>query len=163
MLAFCGQERCLLDENGRVKLAQHFIDDFLSRCDGSLVIHGLPEGALAIYPEAVYAEMRRTELAQLDRVASSFAARRSMRRFGALTTTATITRQGRITLPPAFREYAELVPGKELCVIGVEIGVEIWNPHRYLAEMAEIRDHWREKEIREMASDLTIGSSDMNP
>ena len=65
--------------------------------------------------------MRRQELAAVERVASSFVARRSMRRFGALTISDTITRQGRISIPASFREYAALEPGGELCVIGVEI------------------------------------------
>lgn len=143
-----------MDCNGRIKLSQHFVDDFMTRCGGELVIHGLPEGALALYPEEVYCEMRRQELAAVDRVAASFAARRSMRRFGALTLSDTITRQGRVSIPASFREYAGLEPGQELCVIGVEIGVEIWSVDRYLKEMGEIREHMMAKCNHEMAADL---------
>ncbi len=154
MLPFCGQERCTMDGNGRIKLSQHFVDDFIARSNGELVIHGLPEGALALYPEDVYMEMRRQELAAVERVASSFAARRSMRRFGALSVSYTITRQGRISVPESFREYGALTPGNEVYVIGVEIGVEIWNVERYRQEMAEIREHMTAKCSQEMAEDL---------
>ncbi len=153
MLAFCGQDRCLVDGNGRIRLAQHFVDDFLRRCDGEIVMHGLPEGAIALYPEEVYTEMRSRELGRIDEVGSSFAMRRSLRRFGALTQPEKISRQGRVTLPVAFREFAELVPGSEVCVIGVEIGVEIWAAERYAAEMKAIDEYMRAKRDREMTLD----------
>ena len=85
MLIFCGQEHCLIDSNGRLKLPQRFIDDFTLRCGGEVVMHGLPEGAVALYPEEVYREMREREVEAVDSIGSSFAARRSLRRFGALT------------------------------------------------------------------------------
>lgn len=154
MLAFCGQERCLLDGSGRLKLAPRWIEDFLARGNGEVVIHGLPEGALALYPMEIYSGMRREALAQLDRAASSFAARRSMRRFGALTAETVITRQGRITVPPAFRDYAALEPGTEIHVIGVEIGIELWNTGRYRAEMDEIQSHYLARGANEMSAEL---------
>ena len=154
MLSFCGQERCLVDGSGRIRLAQHFVDDFTGRCDGEVVMHGLPEGAIALYPEDVYDEMRRRELEAVGEIASSFAARRSLRRFGALTVPERITRQGRITLLPPFREFAGLVPGDECCVIGVEIGVEIWSIDRYEKEMAAIQEHLRRRGEQEMLADL---------
>ncbi len=154
MLSFCGQERCLLDGSGRIRLAQHFIDDFSCRCDGEIVMHGLPEGAIALYPEAVYAEMRRRELEAVGELASSFTARRSLRRFGALTIPERITRQGRVTLPVPFREFAGLEPGSECCVIGVEVGVEIWAVARYEAEMAAIQEHLKQRSEQEMLADL---------
>ena len=107
MLAFCGQDRCLVDGNGRIRLTQRFVDDFLRRCNGEIVMHGLPEGAIALYPEEVYSEMRQREISALDTVGSSFLARRSLRRFGALTQPETISRQGRITL---LLEVAEKIP-----------------------------------------------------
>ena len=155
MLAFCGQDRCLVDGNGRIRLTQRFVDDFLRRCNGEIVMHGLPEGAIALYPEEVYSEMRQREINALDTVGSSFLARRSLRRFGALTQPETISRQGRITLPAALREFAGLEAGTEACVIGVEVGVEIWAAARYAAEMAAIEEHMNQKREQEMAADLT--------
>ena len=154
MLAFCGQDRCLVDSNGRIRLAQHFVDDFLRRCSGEGVMHGPPEGAIALYTAEVYAEMRRQELQAVGEIASSFVMRRSLRRFGALTQPETISRQGRITLPVQFREFAGLAPGREACVIGVEVGVEIWSVERYLAEMAAIDEHLQKKRQQEMLADL---------
>ncbi len=160
MLAFCGQDRCLVDGNGRIRLTQRFVDDFLRRCNGEIVMHGLPEGAVALYPEEVYQEMRQRETAALDAVGSSFLTRRSLRRFGALTQPETISRQGRITLPHAFREFAGLEPGTETCIIGVEVGVEIWSAARYAAEMKAIQEHLEKKREQELSADLNMKSED---
>ncbi len=155
MLNFCGQDRCLMDGSGRIKLSQHWLDDFAAVCkNGEIVLHCLPEGAVAVYPESVYAEMRRREMSDIKRAASSFVARRNMRRFGALTAMECISRQGRVTVPPPFREYASLEPGTELCVIGVELGLELWNVERYRAEMAVIQKHLLEKGEQEMTDDV---------
>ncbi len=155
MLAFCGQDRCLMDGNGRIKLNSRHVADFLARSSGELVLHGLPEGALAVYPEEIYNDMRRNELNNIDRLAGSYVARRSMRRFGALTLPGRITGQGRVTIPQEFREYADLSCGREVMVIGVEIGVELWNIDRYRQEMAGINEHWQERTRQELARDIT--------
>ena len=157
MLLFCGQERCQMDASGRIRLSSKFAADFMQECQGQVVMHGLPEGALALYPEAVYREMRRREM-PAGQEALNFAARRTMRRFGALTREETITAQGRVTIPPMFREYAELKAGSEICVVGVEIGVELWNPQRYAAEMEKIRQHMQSREAMEMKQDLNGGT-----
>ena len=137
MLEFCGEDRCLVDGNGRIRLSQRFVDDFLRKCNGEVVMYVLPEGAVALYPEETYREMRSREIADTDNVGTSFAVRRSLRRFGSLTAPAVITRQGRVTLPERFRQMTGLLPGAGACVVGVEIGVELWLAERFDAEMAE--------------------------
>ena len=137
MLEFCGEDRCLVDGNGRIRLSQRFVDDFLRKCNGEVVMYVLPEGAVALYPEETYREMRSREIADTDNVGTSFAVRRSLRRFGSLTAPAVITRQGRVTLPERFRQMTGLFPGADACVVGVEIGVELWLAERFDAEMAE--------------------------
>ena len=148
MIPFCGCEHCLVDGNGRVRLCQRFVDDFLSRCEGKIVIYGLPEGALALYPEDVFKEMRERELGNMDRIGASFAARRSLRRFGSLSSPETISRQGRVSIPSHLQEFAGLLPGSRVSIVGVEIGVEIWAEERLKSEMSSIEDV--EKEIRIM-------------
>jgi DNA-binding transcriptional regulator/RsmH inhibitor MraZ len=138
MLEFCGEDRCLVDSNGRVRLNQRIVNDFLRKCEGNVVMYVLPEGAVALYPEETYREMRAREISDPDNVGSSFTARRSLRRFGSLTRPDTITRQGRVTLPERFRTITGLLPGVEACVVGVEIGVEIWAAEKFDAEMKEI-------------------------
>ena len=146
MLAFCGQERCLVDGNGRIRLTPRFVEDFIRRCDGDVVMHALPERAIAIYPESFYHDMRAREIGDVEGVGSSFSARRSLRRFGAMTVSEKISRQGRVTLPASFREYTGLLPGIEACIVGVEIGVEIWAAARFAAECAAIDEEMARRE-----------------
>ncbi len=146
LLAFCGQERCLIDGNGRIRLTPRFVEDFIRRCDGEVVMHALPERAIAIYPEEFYHEMRAREIGDVEVIGNSFAARRSLRRFGAMTVSEKISRQGRVTLPAAFRDYTGLGPGVEACIVGVEIGVEIWSAERFAAECAAIDEEMARRE-----------------
>ena len=123
-----------------MRLPQKFADDFIRTCQGEVVVYGLPEGAVAVYPEEIYREMRRRELADLDSVGASFTARRSLRRFGAMAAQTSVSRQGRITVPDVLRNYAGLLPGVNVRIIGVEIGVEIWAADRFDAEMKDIHE-----------------------
>ena len=157
MLEFCGEERCRIDANGRIRLTQRWVDDFLRKCNGEVVMYVLPEGAVALYPEETYREMRAREISDTDNVGASFAARRSLRRYGSLTMSAVLTRQGRVTLPERFRKLTGLQPGVEACVVGVEIGVEIWTSEKFDAEMDEA-DIQLEKQRQLEYNSLTEGT-----
>ena len=157
MLEFCGEDRCLVDANGRIRLNQRLVDDFLRKCNGEVVMYVLPEGAVALYPEETYREMRAREVSDTDNAGASFAARRSLRRFGSLTMAATLTKQGRVTLPERFRKLTGLYPGVEACVVGVEIGAEIWTSERFDAEMEET-DIQLEKQREIEYNSLTEGA-----
>lgn len=159
MLSFCGQDKCSVDSNGRVKFSPRVISDFTEKCNGEVVLHCLPEGALAVYPEDIYLEMRRAEAKPAEKAGSSLVFRRNIRRFGALSSPETISAQGRITLPTGYRDMLELNPGEDIIVVGVEIGIEIWNASRWNAELTKINAHAEEKGEREMAADL---ESEMN-
>jgi DNA-binding transcriptional regulator/RsmH inhibitor MraZ len=154
MLSFCGQDKCSIDANGRIKFSPRFLSDFSEQCSGEVVLHCLPEGALAVYPEEVYLQMRRHEPRPAERAATSLVFRRTLRHFGASSQSEKISAQGRITLPSMYRDAASLKPGSEALVVGVEIGVEIWNPDRWLEELNKVNEHIREKGEREMAADL---------
>lgn len=156
MLVFCGQDKCSIDANGRLKFSPRLLSDFKERSSGEIVLHCLPEGALAVYPEDVYLRMRQNEPRPAERAAASLVFRRALRRFGALSQTERISAQGRITLPAPYRDHAALTPGSEAMVVGVEIGVEIWNVERWAEELRAVNEHVIEKGEREMAADLTV-------
>jgi DNA-binding transcriptional regulator/RsmH inhibitor MraZ len=152
MLEFCGEDRCLVDANGRIRLNQRLVSDFLRKCEGNVVMYVLPEGAVALYPEETYREMREREISDADNVGSSFAARRSLRRFGSLTQPENITRQGRITLPELLQEHAGVKAGSKVVVVGVEIGVEIWEAERFKEEMAAAEEREKFGKISPLSS-----------
>lgn len=154
MLSFCGQDRILIDANGRFKMPQHFIADFLSGGNGEVVFYCLPEGALAIYPEQVYAEMRKRCNEDIRQAGMSMLKRRDLRRFGAWSASAAITPQGRLTLPNEFRQNTLLEPGSEAVIVGVEIGVEVWNWNRWQQELKLINEHELDRGDLELARDL---------
>jgi len=160
MLSFCGQDKCSIDANGRIKFSPRFIADFTEHNGGDIVIHCLPEGALAVYPEDIYLQMRKAEPKPAEKAASSMVFRRVMRRFGAMTQSDKISTQGRITIPQMYRDYAELHPGTEVIVLGTEIGVEIWKAEKWQEEFGKINSHLREKGDREMAADLLFSKED---
>jgi MraZ protein len=157
MIQFCGQDKCSIDANGRVKLSPKFLADFAEQSSGQVILRCLPEGAVAVYPEPVYIQMRRSELRPAEKAAESLLFRRTLRHFGALSQQETISAQGRITLPPVYREHAGLSAGSEAVVVGVEIGVEIWSAERWAEELARLSEHIREKGEREIAADLMGG------
>ena len=49
MLEFCGQEKCTLDANGRIKLNNNLIRSFRRYSEEEIILHCLPEGAIAAY------------------------------------------------------------------------------------------------------------------
>ena len=154
MLSFCGHDRALIDANGRIKFSPRVINDFTESRVNEIVLHCLPEGALAVYPEKTYLQMRKNEVSPAEKASSSVVYRRTLRRFGALSRSEKITAQGRITIPVAYREYADLHPGKDVVVVGCEIGVEIWSSERWKEELDKMNEHFIEKGEREMSADL---------
>jgi DNA-binding transcriptional regulator/RsmH inhibitor MraZ len=154
MLSFCGLDNCTVDANGRIRLTQRVVEDFLREGNADVVMHGLPEGCIALYPESVWHRMRAADLNDPATMGGSFAMRSSMRRFGALTASENISRQGRITLPELLREHAHLGPGVDAVVVGVEIGVEIWEAGRFRQEMESAREREEMKREREFDREL---------
>ena len=158
MLEFCGTDKCQMDANGRVKLSPRVLEDF-ARSGGDVVLHCLPEGAVAVYPEKIYLAMRQTESNAAERAGQSMVFRREQRRFGAWSTSQKISAQGRITIPPEYRDFAGLTAAGSVVVAGVEIGVEIWDSARWQEEQLKMMEHAREKGERELADDLVHPAS----
>ena len=154
MLEFCGTDKCQMDANGRVKLSPRLLEDF-ARNGNDVILHCLPEGAVAVYPEKVYQAMRRPEADAAERAGRSMVFRREQRRFGAWSMPQRISAQGRVTVPPEYRDFAGLSAAGGVVVVGVEIGIEIWDRARWQEEQKKLMEHAREKGEREMNDDLT--------
>jgi DNA-binding transcriptional regulator/RsmH inhibitor MraZ len=153
MPEFCGQETCLLDANGRVKLSPRFLNDF-RQYGNEVVLHCLPEGALGVYPRHIWQQMRQNEPRPATRAATSLVFRRQLRRFGAYSQAESISNQGRITVPNEFRELVQLIPGEPATLVGCEIGIEIWNGARWKEESRRLLEHEAQRGDMEMDADL---------
>lgn len=153
MIAFYGQDLCVVDANGRIKLSPRVIGDFM-RKGPDLVLRCLPEGAIGVYSEDVFDTMENVSGNLVQQAGESVLFRRSLRAFGAMSQTEKISSQGRITLAPLFRNFAGLVPGSTAVVVGVRIGVEIWLQERWEMEQQKILEHMVQRGNMEMQADL---------
>jgi len=124
---FLGEFEYRIDEKGRVPLPPRFRKDLV---DGVVLAPGL-DTCIAGY---ALEEWDR----QADRVTSATIAPSKRRRLGrALFASAynlILDGQGRISLPPALRQYAQI--GDELVVIGTNTYFELWNKELWEAEKA---------------------------
>jgi len=153
-LRFCGQEPCRIDVNGRIRLPPEFLNDFQQTGSQDVVLHCLPEGALAVYPLDVWRSMQAAEPRPAMEAARSAAVRRRLRRSGAMSVPARLTNQGRITIPHAFREGTGLAPGAEAVLVGCRIGVEVWSRERWEQEVAALQEYERRRTAAEMEAEL---------
>ena len=107
-----------------------------------------------MYPEKVLETMRHAETDAVERAGKSMLYRREQRRFGAWSCPQRISAQGRVTIPPEYRDFAGLTAAGGVVVAGVEIGVEIWDAARWQEEQRKMMEYAREKGEREMNDDL---------
>lgn len=154
MIAFCGYDRCSIDSNGRLKLSPSVLSDFGGTGAG-LVLRCLPEGCIAVYPEAYFQKMRQAGSEGSAALAASSALyRRNLRMLNAMSSPVSISPQGRITLPGDFRKLAGIDQTPDVVVVGVEVGVEIWSLQRWNEEQARIDEHMALRDELEMKKDL---------
>lgn len=163
MFEFCAQESCTIDANGRLKLSASLQRDFQRHTEGDVVLYCVPEGCLGVFPPDTWQRIRQQDLDPVSRFSSDVVYRRTLRRFGAMSQPTTISAQGRITLPSAFRAYAGLEAGESAILIGCEIGVEIWQPTRWQDELDVIANHVNQKGRQAMQADLHPPPSEDSP
>ena len=153
MVRFCGQERCLIDANGRVRLPPRLAAAF-QPTGPDVMLHVLPEGALGVFPVPAWDTIGTLDDATVRRTLTDVRTRRTLRRLGAWSSPEVLSNQGRLTIPHAFREVLGLVPGAEVVVTGCGIGVEIWAAPRWETEMGLLADHELRRNDALMAADL---------
>lgn len=129
---FLGEHQHTLDVKGRVILPARFRD----RLSSGLVFAPSQDRCIDVYPLTVF-ERRVEELRRLPR--EDPRARGYLRVFLAGAHEDKPDSQGRVTIPPRLREYAEL--DREITVNGADQKVEIWDranweTYRPLAEDA---------------------------
>ena len=122
---FLGEFEYKIDEKGRVPIPPRFRKDLV---EGVVLRPGL-DTCIAGYGLAEWAK-------EAERITSATMSASKRRRLGrAMFATAynlTLDGQGRISLPPALRQYAQV--GDELIVVGVDTYFELWNKELWEAE-----------------------------
>jgi MraZ protein len=128
---FLGTHTPRLDDKGRLILPAKFRDEL---AEGLVVTKG-QERCLYVWPQAEFARI--TDQMRQAPVTSK-AARDYMRVLFAGASDEIPDKQGRITIPPALRDYAGL--DRDCVVIGANSRVEVWDAQsweRYLAEQEQ--------------------------
>jgi DNA-binding transcriptional regulator/RsmH inhibitor MraZ len=142
-LDFGGTEQCTLDANGRLKLSPKAIACF-EKCGGrEVVLHCWPEGCLGVIPKSTWERMYYEQGYASSGMLATFEGRQKQRLFNRFTQYDAITVQGRITIPAAFRERADLQPGQPVLVSGYGECLEIWSPERFEAINAQLDEQER--------------------
>jgi MraZ protein len=125
---FLGTHTPKLDDKGRLILPAKFRDELA----GGLVIAKFQEHCLAIWPISVFVEMTKT-------VRSASSSQQGVRDYQRILASGasneTPDKQGRITIPPDLRSYANL--DKDCVVVGAIDRVEVWNPAAWEQYSAE--------------------------
>lgn len=115
---FLGEYRHSLDPKGRLILPSVFRDEL---SEGLVMAYGL-DNSLAVYTPAGWVRVRAAlrKLRPTDRRERMFA-----RMVTSSAYPETPDKQGRVTIPPRLREYANLV--KDVTVVGAGTRIELWD------------------------------------
>lgn len=128
---FLGTHTPRLDDKGRLILPAKFRDEL---AEGLVITKG-QERCLYVWPMAEFARI--TEQMRQAPVTSK-AARDYLRVFFAGASDEVPDKQGRVTVPPALRDYAGL--SRDCVVIGANSRVEVWDGEaweRYLGDQEQ--------------------------
>lgn len=125
---FLGTHSPKLDAKGRIILPAKFRDGL---ADGLVLTKG-QDHCLVVWPQAEFD----TYSAGLRASAQANANVRAMTRvFFSSAFDESVDSQGRLTVPPVLRDYAEL--DRELTVVGADTRIEIWSTAVWEAYLAE--------------------------
>ena len=141
-MQFLGEHRHALDDKGRIIFPSRMRDDL----GAQVVVKKGIEACVEIFtPEAWEREVER--VSSLRRTDPK--ARRYARFVFSQAQSERIDKQGRLTIPQSFREYAGL--SKDVVVAGVGSNVEIWDATTWDAQLAE-----SERNVEDFSAELGI-------
>ena len=140
---FLGTHSPRLDDKGRLFLPAKFRDEL---AEGVVITKG-QERCLYVFPMA---EFRRVTEAMSQAPVPQKAVRDYSRVFFASASDEVPDKQGRITIPPALREYAGLT--KDCVVIGANTRVEVWDTTAWESYLGD-----REQAFAELEEEVLPG------
>jgi len=141
MPLFIGEFFYTLDDKGRVNIPAKFRKATSENADSTYIIQHGRDKCLYIYPMDVY-ENKIIEI--IDKLSEADPIHRAyMSLLGSKSIDATLDKQGRITIPPKFLEYAGIQ--KDVHIVGAYNRIEVWDP--------KIREHYIQ-EIESSGIDL---------
>lgn len=134
MPLFIGEFFYTLDDKGRVNIPAKFRKATSENADSTYIIQHGRDKCLYIYPMDVY-ENKIIEI--IDKLSEADPLHRAyMSLLGSKSIDATLDKQGRITIPPKFLEYAGIQ--KDVHIVGAYNRIEVWDPkirEQYIQEI----------------------------
>jgi len=147
---FRGSSFHIIDEKGRFAIPARFRDILrASEVDGVTVT--TLDGCLKSYARE---EWRKIEKRILDLAEKSDSMRRFRRWFIGRASECACDKQGRVLIPPALRQYAEIE--KDIVLVGVLDHFEIWARTRWDQENATLEDDMKQEELRNQIAKLGL-------
>jgi transcriptional regulator MraZ len=125
-----GEYEHTIDDKNRLTLPAKFRRAFE---DGCVVTRGM-DGCLYAYTAAAWQNLVASTLAGLHPLSKE--GRRMQRHFFSAAAEAAPDRQGRVSIPAALLEHAEL--GRDVVIAGVNDHLEIWDRAAWRRELAEV-------------------------
>jgi len=125
-----GEYEHTIDDKNRLTLPARFRGAF---AEGIVVTRGM-DGCLNAYAPADWASVVEGRLASLHPLSQE--GRRMHRFFFSGASEGTLDKQGRVSLPAALIQHAEL--GRDVVVAGVNDHLEIWDRAAWQRELAEV-------------------------
>jgi MraZ protein len=125
-----GEYEHTIDDKNRLTLPARFRQDF---ADGIVVTRGM-DGCLFAYTRPDWGRLVEGRLASLDFLSQE--GRRMQRFFFSGASETELDKQGRVGIPAALIEHAEL--GRDVVVAGVHDHLEIWDRAAWRRELAEV-------------------------
>jgi transcriptional regulator MraZ len=139
---FLGEHRHALDEKGRLIFPARMREDL----GAQIVLQKGIDPCLYVFPPDEW-ERQVQNVTSLPTTKPE--ARRYARFFFSQASSERIDRQGRLTVPPAFRDYAGLT--RDVVVVGAGARVEIWDAARWETQRSEA-----EANVEDFTSELGI-------
>jgi MraZ protein len=125
-----GEYEHTIDEKNRLTLPARFRESF---SEGVVITRGM-DRCLSVYARGEWERAVDARLGALDPLSRE--ARSLQRYFYSAAAEAELDRQGRIVIPAALAEYAEL--GRDVVVAGVRDRLEVWNRDGWHKQRDEI-------------------------
>ncbi len=150
MPLFIGEFFYTLDEKGRVNIPAKFRRATSENADSTYIIQYGRDQCLYVYPMDVY-ESKVIDI--IDKLSEADPLHRAyMSLLGSKSIDVTLDKQGRITIPPKFLEYAGIE--KDVQIIGAYNRIEIWDPkirEKYVQEIEQSGIDLEEKIASELS------------
>ena len=127
---FLGEFEHNVDDKGRLTVPVRLRPEL---SEGAFVTRGF-DGCLVVYPLKAWNEMA----ARLKALPTTRRAARYVSRMFFAGSEIALDKQGRISIPPPLRDHADIQPGSEVIVVGVNDRIELWNKARWAQVTEEL-------------------------